>query len=50
MVRLCLPDVELTDGAYFDGGAVAQSVPAAQEERSVKQLVKLADQLVGQTV
>ncbi|MFE5586570.1 short-chain dehydrogenase, partial [Kitasatospora sp. NPDC056531] len=48
VVRLCLPDVELVNGAYYDGGALAQTAPAVQEERAVKRLTRLADQLVGQ--
>ncbi|MFD0403588.1 SDR family NAD(P)-dependent oxidoreductase [Kitasatospora sp. NPDC127121] len=48
VVRLCLPDVAVANGAYYDGGSVAPVAQAAQEERSLKRLVKLADQLVGQ--
>ncbi|MER7578417.1 SDR family NAD(P)-dependent oxidoreductase [Kitasatospora sp. NPDC097691] len=47
VVRLCLPSVELANGAYYEGGSVAPTAAAAQEERSLKRLAKLADQLVG---
>ncbi|MFJ7250890.1 SDR family NAD(P)-dependent oxidoreductase [Kitasatospora sp. NPDC098652] len=47
VVRLCLPDAEIVNGAYYDGGVAAPTAQAAQEERSQKRLVKLADQLVG---
>ncbi|WP_406195239.1 SDR family NAD(P)-dependent oxidoreductase [Kitasatospora sp. NBC_01560] len=50
VVRLCLPSAALTNGAYYDGGAVAPTAQAVQEERSQKRLSKLADQLVGQAV
>lgn len=46
-MRLRLPGVALANGAYYDGGPVAQAAPAVQEERSPKRLAKLADQLVG---
>ncbi|MFJ9695921.1 SDR family NAD(P)-dependent oxidoreductase [Kitasatospora sp. NPDC101183] len=47
VVRLCLPGVRIANGAYFDGGSPAPTAAAAQEERSLKRLAKLADQLVG---
>ncbi|MEU6970973.1 SDR family NAD(P)-dependent oxidoreductase [Kitasatospora aureofaciens] len=47
VVRLCLPETVVANGAYFDGGVLAPTAPAAQEERSLKRLAKLADQLVG---
>lgn len=48
VVRLCLPDVALANGAYYEGGSVAKAAPVVQEGRSLKRLAKLADQLVGQ--
>ncbi|MFJ9443774.1 SDR family NAD(P)-dependent oxidoreductase [Kitasatospora sp. NPDC101235] len=48
VVRLCLPGTVVANGAYFDGGTLAPTAQAVQEERSQKRLVKLADQLVGQ--
>ncbi|MGW2866975.1 SDR family NAD(P)-dependent oxidoreductase [Kitasatospora sp. NPDC001225] len=47
VVRLCLPGVAVANGAYYDGGSVAQTALVAQEERSLKRLARLADQLVG---
>ncbi|MGF1429542.1 SDR family NAD(P)-dependent oxidoreductase [Kitasatospora sp. LaBMicrA B282] len=46
VVRLCLPEVRLTNGAYYDGGDIAPTAPAAQEERSQRRLAKLTDLLV----
>ncbi|MEV4613211.1 SDR family NAD(P)-dependent oxidoreductase [Kitasatospora sp. NPDC049258] len=48
VVKLCLPDFRLTDGAYYDGGDIAETALAVGEERSLRRLVKLADQLVTQ--
>ncbi|MFI6845604.1 SDR family NAD(P)-dependent oxidoreductase [Kitasatospora sp. NPDC050467] len=48
VVRLCRPDVSLLNGEYYDGGELAPTAAAAQEERSQRRLAKLADQLVGQ--
>lgn len=48
VVRVCLPDFPVVNGAYYEGGSVAPTAQAAQEERSKKRLAKLADQLVGQ--
>ncbi|MGW7442749.1 SDR family NAD(P)-dependent oxidoreductase [Kitasatospora sp. NPDC054795] len=47
VVRLCLPETVVANGAYFDGDAIAPVAQVAQEERSLKRLAKLADQLVG---
>ncbi|MDH6121576.1 NAD(P)-dependent dehydrogenase (short-subunit alcohol dehydrogenase family) [Kitasatospora sp. GAS204A] len=46
VVRLCLPDFRLTPGAYYDGGDIAATAAAAQEERSQRRLAKLTDLLV----
>ncbi|GAB2718674.1 SDR family NAD(P)-dependent oxidoreductase [Kitasatospora kifunensis] len=46
VVRLCLPEFRLTHGAYYDGGDIAPTAQAAQEERSQRRLAKLTDQLV----
>ncbi|MER7771319.1 SDR family NAD(P)-dependent oxidoreductase [Kitasatospora sp. NPDC096140] len=48
VVRLCLPETVVANGAYFDGGVIAPTAQAVQEERSLKRLAKLVDQLVGQ--
>ncbi|GAA2242398.1 hypothetical protein GCM10010430_24970 [Kitasatospora cystarginea] len=47
MVRLCLPEVELVDGEYHEGGGVAPTALAAHEERSRRRLSGLADRLVS---
>ncbi|MDH6137581.1 NAD(P)-dependent dehydrogenase (short-subunit alcohol dehydrogenase family) [Kitasatospora sp. MAA4] len=46
VVRLCRPDVRLTNGEYYDGGDIAPSANVVHEERSLRRLAKLADQLV----
>ncbi|WP_457030779.1 SDR family NAD(P)-dependent oxidoreductase [Kitasatospora sp. P5_F3] len=48
VVRLCLPDFRLTNGEYYDGGDIAPTAVAVHEERSLRRLAKLADQLVTQ--
>ncbi|MFJ6122752.1 SDR family NAD(P)-dependent oxidoreductase [Streptomyces sp. NPDC092129] len=47
IVRLCYPAVEIVNGAYYDRAERVDPAPAAQEERTVKRLNKLADLLVG---
>ncbi|WP_280702781.1 SDR family NAD(P)-dependent oxidoreductase [Kitasatospora sp. GP82] len=47
VVRLCLPDVPLVNGEYYDGGDIAPTAQAVHEERSRRRLAKLADQLVA---
>ncbi len=47
IVRLCDPAVEVVNGAYYDRAERVDPAPAAQEERTVKRLNKLADLLVG---
>ncbi|MFG2288139.1 SDR family NAD(P)-dependent oxidoreductase [Streptomyces sp. NPDC048595] len=48
VVRLCDPAVEIVNGAYYDCDQRVEPAPAATEDRTVKRLTKLADQLVGQ--
>ncbi|BDM70778.1 dehydrogenase [Streptomyces nigrescens] len=48
VVRLCDPAVEIVNGAYYDRDQRTEPAPAATEDRTVKRLTKLADQLVGQ--
>ncbi|MCF3119140.1 SDR family NAD(P)-dependent oxidoreductase [Streptomyces arenae] len=47
VLRLCDPAVEIVNGAYYDRGERVEPAPAAQEDRTVKRLNKLADLLVG---
>ncbi|MFF2511155.1 SDR family NAD(P)-dependent oxidoreductase [Streptomyces sp. NPDC058086] len=49
VVRLCDPDVEIVNGAYYDRGERVAPAPAATEDRTIKRLNKLADLLVGRT-
>ncbi|MGI5141825.1 MULTISPECIES: SDR family NAD(P)-dependent oxidoreductase [unclassified Streptomyces] len=49
VVRLCDPAVEIVNGAYYDRDERMDPAPAAQEERTVKRLNKLADLLVGRS-
>ncbi|MGW9029217.1 SDR family NAD(P)-dependent oxidoreductase [Streptomyces sp. NPDC055722] len=49
VVRLCDPAVEIVNGAYYDRDERVDPAPAAQEERAVKRLNKLADLLVGRS-
>ncbi|MGW2934966.1 SDR family NAD(P)-dependent oxidoreductase [Streptomyces sp. NPDC001156] len=49
VVRLCDPAVEIVNGAYYDRNERMDPAPAAQEERTVKRLNKLADLLVGRS-
>ncbi|GAA2157432.1 hypothetical protein GCM10009760_59620 [Kitasatospora kazusensis] len=48
VVKLCLPDFRLTNGAYYDGGDIAETAQVVHEERSLRRLAKLADRLVVQ--
>ncbi|MFF4427872.1 SDR family NAD(P)-dependent oxidoreductase [Streptomyces sp. NPDC001513] len=50
IVRLCDPAVEIVNGAYYDRGERMEPAAGATEERTVKRLNKLADQLVGHSV
>ncbi|RLV10458.1 short-chain dehydrogenase [Streptomyces griseocarneus] len=50
VARLCDPATELVPGAYYDGAVVAPAAPVVQEERTVRRLCKLADQLVAKSV
>ncbi|MCQ4082178.1 SDR family NAD(P)-dependent oxidoreductase [Streptomyces sp. RB6PN25] len=47
VVRLCDPATELVPGAYYDRTALAPAAPIAGEDRTVRRLCKLADQLVA---
>ncbi|MFG2330918.1 SDR family NAD(P)-dependent oxidoreductase [Streptomyces sp. NPDC048604] len=49
VVRLCAPDTEIVNGAYYDRDQRVTPAPAATEPRTVKRLNKLADVLVGHT-
>ncbi|MEV3858561.1 SDR family NAD(P)-dependent oxidoreductase [Streptomyces sp. NPDC050095] len=49
VVRLCDPAVEIVNGAYYDRDERVEPAPAAQEDRTVKRLNKLADLLVGRS-
>ncbi|MGK5638653.1 SDR family NAD(P)-dependent oxidoreductase [Streptomyces sp. URMC 126] len=49
VVRLCDPTAELVPGAYYDRTALSPAAPVAMEDRTVRRLCKLADQLVAQT-
>ncbi|MEU9165954.1 SDR family NAD(P)-dependent oxidoreductase [Streptomyces sp. NPDC048424] len=50
VVRLCDPAVEIVYGAYYDRGERREPAAGATEERTVKRLNKLADQLADQLV
>ncbi|MFJ9855169.1 SDR family NAD(P)-dependent oxidoreductase [Streptomyces sp. NPDC101150] len=47
VVRLCDPATAIVNGAYYDRDQRVDPAPAATEDRTVKRLSKLADQLVG---
>ncbi|WP_030663817.1 SDR family NAD(P)-dependent oxidoreductase [Streptomyces rimosus] len=49
VARLCDPATELVPGAYYDRTALSPAAPVAMEDRTVRRLCKLADQLVAQT-
>ncbi|MCC3777190.1 SDR family NAD(P)-dependent oxidoreductase [Streptomyces sp. UNOB3_S3] len=50
VVRLCDPATEVEPGGYYDRSALSPAAPVALEERTVRRLCKLADQLVAKTV
>ncbi|WP_407835824.1 SDR family NAD(P)-dependent oxidoreductase [Streptomyces sp. DSM 116496] len=50
VVRLCDPAVEIVNGAYYDRSERMEPAAGATEERTVKRLNRLADQLVGHSV
>ncbi|WP_171165741.1 SDR family NAD(P)-dependent oxidoreductase [Streptomyces sp. I05A-00742] len=47
VVRLCDPGTELVPGAYYDRTALSPAAPVAMEDRTVRRLCRLADQLVS---
>ncbi|MGK5544431.1 SDR family NAD(P)-dependent oxidoreductase [Streptomyces sp. URMC 127] len=47
VVRLCDPATELVPGAYYDRRALSPAAPVAMEDRTVRRLCKLAEQLVA---
>ncbi|MGW2635007.1 SDR family NAD(P)-dependent oxidoreductase [Streptomyces chattanoogensis] len=47
VVRLCDPATEIVNGAYYDRDQRVEPAQAATEDRTIKRLTKLADQLVG---
>ncbi|TKA01208.1 SDR family NAD(P)-dependent oxidoreductase [Actinacidiphila oryziradicis] len=47
VVRLCDPATELVPGGYYDRTALSPAAPVATEDRTVRRLCKLADQLVA---
>lgn len=47
VVRLCDPAVEITNGAYYDRDETVDPAPGVTEDRTVRRLNRLADQLVG---
>jgi NAD(P)-dependent dehydrogenase (short-subunit alcohol dehydrogenase family) len=49
IVRLCDPAVEIVNGAYYERSEQVDPASAATEERTIKRLNRLADQLVGHT-
>ncbi|MER7983913.1 SDR family NAD(P)-dependent oxidoreductase [Streptomyces sp. NPDC095817] len=49
VVRLCDPDVEIVNGAYYHCAKRAEPASAVTENRTIKRLNKLADQLIGRT-
>ncbi|WP_431043108.1 SDR family NAD(P)-dependent oxidoreductase [Streptomyces sp. P1-3] len=48
VARLCDPATELEPGAYYDRTALSPAAPVANEPRTVRRLVKLAEELAGQ--
>ncbi|MEW9519724.1 SDR family NAD(P)-dependent oxidoreductase [Streptomyces tubercidicus] len=50
VVRLCDPATEIVNGAYYDCDQRVEPAQAATEDRTVKRLSKLADQLVGHNI
>ncbi|CAM5320160.1 SDR family NAD(P)-dependent oxidoreductase [Streptomyces abikoensis] len=49
VVRLCDPAAEVVPGAYYDRTALSPAAPVAMEDRTVRRLCKLADELVART-
>ncbi|MEV6674718.1 SDR family NAD(P)-dependent oxidoreductase [Streptomyces sp. NPDC051162] len=49
VVRLCDPATQLVPGAYYDRTALSPAAPVAMEDRTVRRLSRLADQLVAQS-
>ncbi|MGW9433995.1 SDR family NAD(P)-dependent oxidoreductase, partial [Streptomyces decoyicus] len=47
VVRLCDPATEIVNGAYYDRDQRVEPAQAATEDRTVRRLSKLADQLIG---
>ncbi|MEU7163084.1 SDR family NAD(P)-dependent oxidoreductase [Streptomyces morookaense] len=47
VVRLCDPATDIVPGGYYDRTALSPAAPVAMEDRTVRRLCKLADQLVG---
>ncbi|MFK0292492.1 SDR family NAD(P)-dependent oxidoreductase [Streptomyces sp. NPDC090442] len=47
VVRLCDPAVEIVNGAYYDRDQRVDPAPVATEDRTVRRLNKLADELVA---
>ncbi|MCD9194287.1 SDR family NAD(P)-dependent oxidoreductase [Streptomyces albireticuli] len=47
VARLCDPATEVVPGAYYDRTALSPAAPVAMEERTVRRLRKLADQLLA---
>ncbi|MGW9174403.1 SDR family NAD(P)-dependent oxidoreductase [Streptomyces decoyicus] len=47
VVRLCDPATEIVNGAYYDRDQRVEPAQAATEDRAVRRLSKLADQLIG---
>ncbi|MGY4975508.1 SDR family NAD(P)-dependent oxidoreductase [Streptomyces nigrescens] len=47
VVQLCDPATEIVNGAYYDRDQRVEPAQAATEDRTVKRLSKLADQLIG---
>ncbi|MFC5143597.1 SDR family NAD(P)-dependent oxidoreductase [Streptomyces aureoversilis] len=47
VARLCDPATEIVPGAYYDRTALSPAAPVAMEDRTVRRLCKLADQLVA---
>ncbi|WP_329575803.1 SDR family NAD(P)-dependent oxidoreductase [Kitasatospora sp. NBC_01250] len=45
VVRLCLPEIRLANGEYYDGGDIAPTAATVHEARSQRRLGKLADSL-----
>ncbi|WP_262704955.1 MULTISPECIES: SDR family NAD(P)-dependent oxidoreductase [Streptomyces] len=46
VVRLCDPATDVVPGAYYDRTALSPAAPVATEDRTVRRLCKVADQLI----